>query len=621
VTGGARFGDFLDAAHRSLAPRAGEPSPARGDVEEVSRSLLRVVTILGRYTQDTATAFRDVPHLTPAPTSPWSQARAQARDALTNAAGFLLHPAVSRPVWPGAPSASPLARRLDDVAACLAAGRDLLHTHFAPGPQDRVHRSPWARTITSERLNRALLAEVGALAQPIAHYGANVALAPVPGAPAHAGRRRALNAACQWLWVLGASVDAAGRQQPVAAADRDLLAAIPVNALPGRPAPSATGTIPGLCDGVSTTAERLRHLAWRSAQQPPWTPALTVTSLRQAAETSALTSHHCALLAESLAARASQGAFPAASPDLVAAAQAARRAAGAWFQAARALRQVTTDTRGQVTPAAAEARDLAWWTGRLAYADPAWTLASGPSCPPRAPQALAPEPEDLPRVVAAIHHAADGVALLAGTEHHQLRAAAQAGRLLVPTRTLDGDYDIPRPYAPAPSQVTGALLARYRNAAQASRQAAATIGRAACATGAPSRILATAREATRTTGPASPATDRRDEATHPGRDKAGDTAGPLQHALRGLGITSPALLARGADLDKASQRLLIEAADELSPAHSRPPATTLNKTAASAALLNHALASGDPQAAQLLRQPAQADRADPEPEWEPEPEP
>jgi hypothetical protein len=135
----------------------------------------------------------------------------------------------------------------------------------------------------------------------------------------------------------------------------------------------------------------------------------------------------------------------------------------------------------------------------------------------------------------------------------------------VPTRTLTGDYDIPRPYGPAPEEVTGALHARYRDATQASHQATATIGRAACATGAPSQILATAREATITTGPGSQPLDRRDEATHRGQDKAGDIAGPLQHTLLGLGITSPALLARGADLDQASQRLLIEAADEPSP--------------------------------------------------------
>jgi hypothetical protein len=132
------------------------------------------------------------------------------------------------------------------------------------------------------------------------------------------------------------------------------------------------------------------------------------------------------------------------------------------------------------------------------------------------------------------------------------------------------------PSAPAPKEVTGALHAHYRDATQASHQATTTIGRAACATDAPSQILATVREATITTGPDSHARDRRDEATHRGQDKAGDIAGPLQYALLSLGITSPALLARGTDLDQASWRLLIEAADEPSSAHSRPSAIPLN---------------------------------------------
>jgi hypothetical protein len=219
--------------------------------------------------------------------------------------------------------------------------------------------------------------------------------------------------------------------------------------------------------------------------------------------------------------------------------------------------------------------------------------------------------------VAAVHQATDALALLAETEHHQLRGAARAGRILVPTRTLDGDYDIPRPYGPAPQEIAGALLARYRDTTQASRQATATLGHAARATGAPSQILTTARELTHTTSPARQATDRQDEATPHGRDKAEDMSGPLQNTLLGLGVTRPALLARGAELDKAGQRLLIEAADEPLPAHNRPSAITLNKTAAAAALLNHALASGEPHAAQLLRQPDPRDRAEQEPEWEP----
>jgi hypothetical protein len=95
----------------------------------------------------------------------------------------------------------------------------------------------------------------------------------------------------------------------------------------------------------------------------------------------------------------------------------------------------------------------------------------------------------------------------------------------------------------------------------------------------------------------------------------------LQNTLLGLGITSPALLVRGADLDHASHRLLIDAADQLPPAHNRLPAASLNKTAASAALLNHALATGHPQAARLLCQHRPAGPAEPGPGLEPHPRP
>jgi hypothetical protein len=560
-----------------------------------------------------ATPPSEVAGRTPVTAGPWERARGQAREALTNSAGYLLGPGTSRQRWPAAPATSPLAQCLDQVATCLAAGRDLLHTHFAPGPQAWVHRSPWAPAIASERVNRALLAELGQLAAPIAHHGANVALAPIPGAPESTDRRRRLNAACQWLWVLTTSVEAARRAAPVPAADHDLLAAIPVNALPQRPLLEGAETVPDLCEGVIATAERLRHLAWHTAQQLPGSPGLTVTSARQAAETSTVTSHHCALIASALAA-ASHSTVPAVSADLAAATDAARQASGSWYQIARALRQVTTDTRGHLTPAAAESRDLALWTGRLAYTDPTWTPASGPHHPTRPPQELAPWPGDVRQVVAAVHHAGEALALLAETEYDQLRAAAHAGRILVPTRTLPDDYNIPRPYATALPEHTGPLLARYRDARHATRQATIPIGHAADATGAPSRTLTTARAATRATPSASPAANPDDQAAPGGREQTRDMPGPLQQALLSLDITNPSLLARGADLDRASERLLIEAADELPPAYQRPPAATLKTTAGSAKLLNHALASGDPKTARLLRQPGQAEREEPEPE-------
>jgi hypothetical protein len=599
-----------------MTAQPGEPSPARGDVEEVSRSLLRVVTLLARYTQDTTTRFTDIPQHTPAPSGPWSRARAQTREALTNAAALLARPSGGRPLWPGPRSASPLARRLDQIATLLAAGRDLLHTHFAPAPGGgRAAASHWAAALTGERVNRALLAEIGALAHPIARHGANVALAPIPGTPANADQRRALNAACQWLWALASSIHEASNQEPVPAADQDLLAAIPANILPTRPQLAAAQTVPALCDGAIATAERLRHLAWHTAQQPPWAPALTVTSLRQAAETSTLTGHHCALLTHALTQR-QPGAYPLLGPDLAGSARAARQASAAWYQTARALRQLTTDTRGLLTPAAAEARDLAIWTGRLAHTDPDWTLTTGPGGPPRSWQDLAPNPDNVPEVIAAVHHAVDAVALFAVTEHHQVRGAAQAGRLLVPTRSLPGDYDIPRPYAPAPPQHTAQLFGSYRDAARASRQATVAIGRAAQAAGAPSRILTTARDITATIRPATPVFDVGERATTTGQPEEPAPPGPLQHTLHTLGVTDAVLLTRGADLDHASQRLLIDAADHLS-ARRPQPGVTLNDTAASAALLNHALATGHPQAAGLMRQPdqpKQASASDPEPE-------
>jgi hypothetical protein len=60
--GGATFGEFLRSAHRHLtetaAPLAGRC--AGGSVEEVPRSLLREVAIMGRYL-DITTTFHNLP--------------------------------------------------------------------------------------------------------------------------------------------------------------------------------------------------------------------------------------------------------------------------------------------------------------------------------------------------------------------------------------------------------------------------------------------------------------------------------------------------------------------------------------------------------------------------------
>src|SRR5262249_43736095 len=146
------------------------------------------------------------------------------------------------------------------------------------------------------------LAEMRSLIRHVAPLGAGLALAPNSRGTLE-GRQK-LNAACQWLWVLDSCVGAAQRREPVRASDLELLRAIPGNALPPRRLPTPAETVPGLCQGMISSAERIRHLSWVSSQQPAWSPGLTINSLRRIAATSTLTSHHCEILLRSLATRA-----------------------------------------------------------------------------------------------------------------------------------------------------------------------------------------------------------------------------------------------------------------------------------------------------------------------------
>ena len=73
---------------------------------------------------------------------------------------------------------------------------------------------------------------------------------------------------------------------------------------------------------------------------------------------------------------------------------------------------------------AGEVGDLALCTGRLAYADPAWTLSSGPGHQPRPPHDLAPHPGDVRLALAAAHHACDAITSQAYAQRERIRTAA-----------------------------------------------------------------------------------------------------------------------------------------------------------------------------------------------------
>ncbi len=154
-----------------------------------------------------------------------------------------------------------------------------------------------------------------------------------------------------------------------------------------------------------------------------------------------------------------------------------------------------TDAPKVTSRAAAHAADLAHWTGRLAFADPDWTLSRGPSQAIRPSESLAANPEDTRGVTAAVHHACETITRLAGSDYQQIQVAARTGRLLVPTRSLDESYDIPRPIARAPAHRVDAAIATYRDAEAASGTATTAMDQLAATTGAASRLLTAARNA------------------------------------------------------------------------------------------------------------------------------
>ena len=67
---------------------------------------------------------------------------------------------------------------------------------------------------------------------------------------------------------------------------------------------------------------------------------------------------------------------------------------------------------------------------------------------------------------------ADALARVALTDTATVQAAAQAGRLYVPTRSLPKEYDVPRAFAPALTDTVLDLRDVYHGAADASTRAA-----------------------------------------------------------------------------------------------------------------------------------------------------
>lgn len=174
-----------------------------------------------------------------------------------------------------------------------------------------------------------------------------------------------------------------------------------------------------------------------------------------------------------------------------------------------------------------------------------------------------------------MHHTLDCLEATAATEHGELQAAARAGRILVPA------LSVPRaetcdPFTAAPQSRVTDLLGVYHTAGQASAHAATAAAGIAASVGAPSRVLATARAATGTDG-------RWQRAPRTIARNGPDWPGPLETSMHDLGVTSPWLIQRAIVLDRASARLIIDAAAEPGARRDSSPATAPSRPAAAVA--------------------------------------
>ena len=417
--------------------------------------------------------------------------------------------------------------------------------------------------ISSSAVNRALLSETASLAGQTAISAESSLRAEQTNGKLGADHERRISLASQWLRQLDDHVGAASRQQPLTRSERELLWAVPANVMPERRLPDVTDSVPELCRAVTTSAERARHAAWEAAALDARSTSISVTSWHRIAAASTVTSHNCHLLWSALADRVAQEHHGKLRDELREAAARAEKARDAWLHAAREYEAATTDIRGHISPAAAEAAELALWTGRLVYADPGWTLASGPSQPAREPASLAPRIADMRGVIASVHHASDSLATLAVANLEQARAAVGARRLLIPTRSLPDNYDIPHAFTPAPPSYATSLLTRCQDTRQSAVGAAVVAGEIAERTRAPSRTLTAARNAVRC--------DHQSDHVQ-GETTAGRAAspwpepgmmelepGPVEARLLEMGVANPRLLWRASAVDRVGLQIINEA--------------------------------------------------------------
>ena len=157
-----------------------------------------------------------------------------------------------------------------------------------------------------------------------------------------------------------------------------------------------------------------------------------------------------------------------------------------------------------------------------------------------------------------------------------VQAAARNGRLYVPTRLLPEGYNVPRAFAPAPTETVLEAQDAYDDAVGASIRAARDLDEIAIAIAAPSKTLALARTAaavqTRRRGGYSTWPDEDSSYQQPGvgmafKHSRASTGlpGPVERSVRARHADDPVLLLRAVAIDNAARQLIGLADNQSAP--------------------------------------------------------
>jgi hypothetical protein len=432
---------------------------------------------------------------------------------------------------------------------------------------------------------------------------------------------RKLMTACRWLATLVAAMEQAEQDEPMSNGDLRQLHAIPLNELQPRRRPKPAETVAELRQGTAECAERVRQAAATAVREAAWSPCLTAESFSQTAESATAIAHHCEILLRTLATEAAQQQDIQLSEKLIASAESAAGARLGWLEAARAWYGIRTDAVGDPSPVSAEAADLALWTGRLAYADSDWSPQLKPADVSRPPAPGIANARDFSHLASAAYHASFTLTAIAASDYAQMRTAARKGRLIVPA-LLAGKPG--RLFDRAPAYRSDALLHVYRQAGAASVRAIAKISRIAEQVSPEQHIF----------GPPGVRVFAADRPTSPGHRRGqplspsamttmraeGEMPGPVERALRQLGVTDQPLLARAVTLDQATSDLLNEATEHTAAQRWNIAASTATEMAGIGNLINLVLAR-ESSLALAIRSPELGAAASsvPDPEAEAEP--